>query len=457
MTTPSNRLEDQKSSLVALSIVNRILIKIIASKNKKTLFFIILNDSFYAIPYDRAVLMQWGDYPKILGVSGEYQEAKRSELPEKWLSILQNIKTPTTPQLLEETSFPDGFQGWKGAQAEMPSSVIWEPLITFKNGGIGFWIEKWKGGTHGDSFTKDQIEFLHIFLTPAYTEALKKETHPFKKYFLRKLLKNYWKILLFIILLATLFIRIPLRVVAPSEVVPKKPIIVAAPIEGIIEEVLVQPGQHVLKGNVLVEYDKKVYQQELKAAQKTVQIAQEELTRAFTLGLKEEKSLSEISELELKLEKEKIHLKLVEVQMNKLTITASEDGVVIMQNPEEWRGKPVKIGEKIITLGNPHKTQLKAWIPENDYIPIDFETPVNVYLNVAPEKALHAKITFVSNESVLNEAQIPSFIAEADWVEESEETRLGLKGTTVLYGNNVSLLYYILRKPISTFRRLSGI
>lgn len=270
-------------------------------------------------------------------------------------------------------------------------------------------------------------------------------------------LLDYWKPILAVLLLSLLLIKVPLRVVAPAEVVPKKPIVVAAPIEGIIDEVLVQPGQYVQKGTTIVEYDKTVYAQELKAAKKEVQIAQEELNRALTLGLSDEKSQSEISELQLKLDKAKIRQKLVEVQVGKLSIKAPVNGVAILQNPEEWRGKPVRVGEKIVILGDPEKTQLKAWIPEGDNLPIDINEPINVHLNIAPEKTLHAKLTFIANESVLSDAQVPSFVAEAEWEDKDPEVRLGLKGTAILYGEKVTLLYYLLRKPISSFRRMTGL
>lgn len=457
MTAPEVNQENQKAAFLALTFSNRILMRLLTAQNQKAVHFIILNDTFHAFPYDRAVLVRWGDLPKILGVSGQHQEGKRSELPEKWLNAVKNLVDPTVPQVFEESSFKENTSSWQELQTEMQSSRLWQPLIVSGHNGIGLWMERWQGSPHGEGFSKEQIDLLNACLIPGYREVLKKDAHLFKRFAIAKFLKNHWGKILAGILLASLLIRVPLRIVAPSEVVPRKPIVIAAPIEGIIAEVLVRPGQSVKKDEILVEYDKRIFEQEYKAAQKETQIAQEELNRALTLGLHDEKTRSEVSEWELKFEKAQIRQKLIEVQVKKLTVHAPENGVVIMQNPEEWRGKPVRVGEKIVTLGNPKDTQVKAWIAESDNIPVDLETPINVYLNVAPEKALPAKITFIANESALNEAQVPSFVAEADWVNQEEEARLGLKGTAVLYGENVSLFYYILRKPISSFRRITGL
>lgn len=458
MTATVSKPEEQKSPLYTLAVANRILIKTISAKNNKALNFIILNDTFHAIPYDRAVLVRWGTSPKILGVSGQFQTGKRSDLLQKWQEAVGSLENPDNAQIVEENSFKSGYDGWQDLQKDIPTVILWEPLYKSGRNGIGLWMERWKGGPHGDGFQKEQLDIMHTCLAPGFTEAIARDGDPFKHVAFLKFLKNYWKAILTLLFLASLLIKVPLRVVAPSEVVPQKPIIVAAPIEGIIEEVLVKPGQFVKKDTVLVEYDKRVFEQELKTAQKDVQIAEEELNRSLTLGLRDQKSLSEVSELQLKLEKAKIHLNLVEVQVGKLTLKAPEAGIVIMQNPEEWRGKPVRVGEKIVTLGNPDSTEVKVWIPESDNLPIDMNEPINVYLNIAPEKALQAKLRFISNESVLSDTQIPSFTAEAEWVDKDMSApRLGLKGTAVLFGDRVTLLYYFMRKPISSFRKITGL
>ena len=82
---------------------------------------------------------------------------------------------------------------------------------------------------------------------------------------------------------------------------------------------------------------------DLKVAQKEVQRAQSELDRATTLGLKEKAALSESATLQLKLEKAQVQLALVDQQSQKLTIRAPIAGVVILDNADEWRGKPVRI------------------------------------------------------------------------------------------------------------------
>ena len=77
-------------------------------------------------------------------------------------------------------------------------------------------------------------------------------------------------------------------------------------------------------------------------------------------------------------------------------------------------------------------------------------------MNISPDKSFLGTLIYIANESSLSDKGIPSFIAEAEWVEKPEDLRLGLKGTAVLYGNKVSLFYYVMRKPWSHIRILIG-
>ena len=106
-------------------------------------------------------------------------------------------------------------------------------------------------------------------------------------------------------------LRVSLRVVAPCEIVPKDPIIITAPLEDIIANIEVKPGEGE-EGDILFEYDKRVAKENLKVAQEEVQVAQQDLNRANTLAFRDEKSLAEISVLTAKLKKEQVNLELAQ-------------------------------------------------------------------------------------------------------------------------------------------------
>lgn len=57
----------------------------------------------------------------------------------------------------------------------------------------------------------------------------------------------------------------------------------------------------------------------------------------------------------------------------------------------------------------------------------------------------------------MSDQQVPSFIAEAEWKTSDANERPGLEGTAILYGEKVSLFYYLIRKPWILARHLLGL
>lgn len=415
-----------------------------------------MNDTKVVLPYDRALLWEWDNRPVLTCASGQVGVNERSALSKQIEKLVTDIKEPDKSQFLNKDSFNTQGEAWEKFIGDAKKTVFWFPLLDVKPR-TGVWVEAWNQSPE-EYYEKnnDAIEIVSSCLFPGYASAWEKFGVAWKPW-IKRINKKSLLWLSSLLLLTGLIIQIPLRVVAPCEVVPRNPIVVKAPLDGIIESIIVKPGQIVKFEELIAQYDKELPNQEYKAAQKEVQIAQEELNRSMTLGLQDNQSQTEIAVLTLKLEKAKIRFQQATYQKERLDITAPSPGVVILQSPEEWRGKPVKIGEKILTISEPNDTIVRIWIPESDNIPLNVEEPVRVYLNIEPEITHLAKISYIANESLIAESQIPSFIAEAEWEKGSGDVRLGLKGTAVLYGEKVSLLYFIMRKPLSSFRRLTGL
>jgi hypothetical protein len=439
-----------------LLISNRLLIKSFNVPTREALRFLIVNDTKVVLPYDRALLWEWDSRPVLTCASGQIGVNERSALSKQIEKLVADIKEPDKPQVINKDSFNTQSDAWEKFVGDTKKTIFWFPLQDVKPR-VGVWLESWNISTE-EYYEKnnDALEIVSSCLFPGYTSAWEKfgvAWRPWRQRINKKSLLWLGSLLL----LTGLVIQIPLRVVAPCEVVPRNPIVVKAPLDGVIDSIVVKPGQLVKADELLALYDKEIPDQEYKAAQKEVEIAQEELNRSMTLGLQDTLSQTEISVLTLKLEKAKIRFQQAVYQKGRLDIQAPFGGVVILQSPEEWRGKPVKVGEKILTISEPNDTIVRIWIPESDNIPLNLEEPVRVYLNIEPEVTHLARINYIANESLIAESQIPSFIAEAKWEDEKNQARLGLKGTAVLYGEKVSLLYFIMRKPLSSFRKLTGL
>ncbi len=455
MTTPESS-STSPQLLKHMATINRLNVKAFTAKTRQELTFIILNDTIHAIRYDRAILWRMDKAkPKLLGVSGQSDLNKDADITKQWQSLISGLVDPNKAQIIEADSIIGETALWKKYRSVNEGTFLWLPIFHENDLVLGMWIEIF-GKVGNPEGLEDTLKFINSYLTPSYGASWKKLTPKFSLHE-KGFGKKQFAMGLCGLLIFSLIVRVPLRVVAPCEVVANNPILITAPLDGIIQEVVVDPGDYVKQGETLLEYDKRIPLRNLKVAQKEVEILEAEASRTQTLGLDDKRSRTELGIITLKLDKERVNLNLAKWQASKLTLEAPEDGVVMLDNPDAWRGKPVQVGEKILSINDPNDTKIRIWIPEDDNVLLDPEKPIKIFLNISPETSYSAMLVYIANESTLSDDQLPSFVGEAKWVDQPEGVKLGLKGTSILYGDRVSLLYYTFRKPWAKIRSLLGV
>jgi biotin carboxyl carrier protein len=448
---------DQNKQLVQLLLlVNRLQLKAFNAESAQKLAFIIVNDTHQVFKYDRAFLYSI-DQNKIdmIAISGQHTVNKETELYQKSIKLLSHMQHKDRPQILTEETFAGADNLWQEVCGSKSCHRYWLPIEANNQLRLGLWIETDITEQDQQNNTQEQLSFLYNTLVPGFATAWAK----FDKNILVKSLARNRKFKFYALLTALIVlfgVRVPLRVAAPCEVVAEKPYVITAPLEGIIDHVAVKPGQGVKIGDLLFEYDRKVPDQEFKTAAKQMEVSREEFNRGMTLGLSDPKSLSEVQVLKLRAQKDEIAYELAKQQQSQLDVEAPIPGIIVMDDPDDWRGRPVKIGEKVLSISDPAKTKIRLWIPESDNVKINPEIPLQITLNVTPDINYTAKLSYIAFESQIGEGEIPAFLGEAHW-ETPPDVKLGLRGTAILYGDNVSLFYFIVRKPWSTFRRFTGI
>jgi len=441
-----------------MAIANKLILKSLHAKSNQALKFVILNDTIHLIHYDQAVLLKVNKNKVTLeGISGQKEHTKNTYVDEKWTRFRNAINSSDKIQELRGRDFQDNQELLESLHLSKEGVMAWLP-IPVKNGpDYALLLQKYSA-PEKEYLGGEVIDVLDHFVIPGYGVALGKKTSGNK--FVDLIHSFQFKVAAgMAVFFASLFlIHLPLRIIAPCEIVPEDPTVMTAPLDGIIAEVLVRPGQKVEKGTVLYEYDKRVPLQQLKVAEKEVAIVNSEIDRAFALTLEHDpKAINELAVLTLKLEKEKIKYDLARSLARQLTIDSPIEGVVVIDDPSQWRGRPVSVGEKVLSVTDPKKTMVRLWIPERDNIHFNPDIPLKVILNVNPDNSYTADLAFVANESMINKEKLPSFVAEAKWKEQPKNVKIGLEGTAVLYGENVTLFYFLARKPWSYLRNLLNI
>jgi hypothetical protein len=116
------------------------------------------------------------------------------------------------------------------------------------------------------------------------------------------------------------------------------------------------------------------------------------------------------------------------------------------------------VGEKIITIANQNEIEFLIWLPVKDSLVIQKNSLVKVFLDINPMKSLEGKLLRASYQPSLSPEGILSYKLTASYEGDANKLpRIGLRGTAKVYGSEVSVFYYLFRKPITFMRQLIGI
>jgi len=443
-----------RDSLRIMGLVFQLGLKAYRSEKLQALIFCILNDTVHLIPYARAALWKLeGARPKLLGVSGQTVVNTQTDLAESWRTLVAALPAPEKSVRLDPGALGLPTEHWQTVTGGK-SLVLWVPLRTPDEQLGGLWLER-----PSDTPWTDQDLGLLQLVAEAYAAAWARHRAGALRRWLGRIGRRWGWIggsLTAAAIVLLFFVPLRLKVVGDCEVVPKNPYLITAPLDGVIESVTVKPGQQVRQGELLFKVDGRVARQELEVARQQVQVVASRLERATVLALEGRKTENELKILQSRLQQERHRLRLAESTVARLEVRAPVAGVVQLSDPDDWRGKPVQLGQRVLVLVDPSRTMVRIWIPQDDRVPGLSENPLDVFLNVAPGQSHRARISFLSGFASVSPRGLPSFMAEADWRDSGQPVALGLQGTAILYGRKASLAYWLFRKPWTGLRGQLG-
>ncbi|MCP4182165.1 MAG: HlyD family efflux transporter periplasmic adaptor subunit [Hyphomicrobiales bacterium] len=259
-------------------------------------------------------------------------------------------------------------------------------------------------------------------------------------------------------LVSILFIPVSMTVLAPFEVAPTDPVIVASPIDGIIDQVLVKPNERVVKGQKLVLFNNTVFKNSLALANEEINVAEAKLKKSGLMAFDQQEGRENIgismANHSLKVTEQKYAFDM----LARSVITANRDGVVLYSDRQSLLGVPVKPGERIMQIANPDQIELLIDVPTKDAIILGQKAPVKIYLDSDPLNAREANVEYINYQARERAGAGLSFRVVARLSDSVLQIpRMGVRGTAKIYGKKVPLVFYLFRRPISTFRQWVGL
>lgn len=249
---------------------------------------------------------------------------------------------------------------------------------------------------------------------------------------------------------------VPLTVLAEAKVAPIDPTIVASPIDGVIKTILVQPNEEVAAGRSLLEFDPTELNAQRDVAAKHVAVLTADWQRLEQKAFADDKARADVSVARSRLAEGEADLAYASDKLRRADVKASNAGVVMIEDRNQWSGRPVKVGERILSLADPTWVRLEIQVPVEDALVAETGAEVEFFLATAPARPVRAKLTRLSYEARLLPNQTSAFTGEAEFAGGASPPRLGLTGTAKIYGAPVPLAYALLRRPLAHLRRVLG-
>ncbi|HSS29490.1 MAG TPA: HlyD family efflux transporter periplasmic adaptor subunit, partial [Nitrospiraceae bacterium] len=408
-----------------------------AVHTQQELQFFFVNETRRLVPYQQAILLS----PPTPSTQ-RYQVHAASSVPVvdrtvplmQWTErLIQELRqTSTGPGIrhVTEAACPADLRGdWKEFT---PGYGLWCPL-THPRGDIlgGLWLTR-------DQPWADYEETVLQRLSEAYAyawRAVGPSNHRRWRWELSRTVT--WS--LAAVTLGALAIPVPMSTLAPAKIVAKDPMIVSAPIDGVITDILVLPNTVVSEGQVLFKYEDTTFRSEYDAAERNLDVAMAQYRRAAQGSFVEAAQQADVPLLKAEVELRETERNYAHERLSKVEVKAEQAGLLLYTDKSDWIGKPVVIGQRIMELADPHQLEVRIDLPVEDAIVLREGATVTLFLHANPFSSVPATVSHASYHAEVLPNHTLAYRVTAQLEQGSSEFRIGWQGSAKIYGERVTL------------------
>jgi hypothetical protein len=420
---------------------------------REELGFLIVNETAGVVPYQQAALWQSGSLDDESLVLSGVASSERGGPYYIWLERVFAALTrdgagdadgARAPRVVVPADLPaplaSEWPEW------FPAEAMLCPLGWRDTGPVGYLLLG-----RADAWTDSDRQLLEA-LAGTYAQSLLLHQRARKPGITQQLAarKRPLAIAAAVLLVIAIF---PVResVLAPAEVVPIDPAPVRAPFDGVVGALRVEPNQAVHAGQPLVAFDETQLQTRYEVAKKALDMAREEYADTSQQAMSDDRAKARLAMLASKVDQDQAELAYDEDMLRRAQITAPVDGVAIFDDSSEWIGKPVVLGERIMVVASPRRTQLQIEVPASSVVSFNPGAEVVFFSNLRPDEPAYGKLTFASYSTTVTADGVMSYAFRAS-LDHASALRLGLKGTAKIYGPRRALVLWLLRRPLTVLR-----
>ena len=192
-------------------------------------------------------------------------------------------------------------------------------------------------------------------------------------------------------------------------------------------------------------------------ARENLSSAEEALRQARQGALFMTDSTLRLPELEVRREEAKAELAYLTELKGRMNVVASRPGVALVEDYPSWAGKSVSMGERLLTIADPARMEVKIWVPAGDAALLKVGDTAHLYLNLTPGTPIKATVRSIGYQPGESPKGVLAYEVLATIDQGVPEMRIGYFGTGRIFGEKMPLGFYLLRRPLAIARMWLGI
>ncbi|MBF8273788.1 MAG: hypothetical protein HW380_2893 [Magnetococcales bacterium] len=365
------------------------------------------------------------------------------------LELLFSRSTGCEPQPLTVADIPE--EAGKFWSEWLPDQALWCPLVTPTGKRLGGFLL-----ARAELWSESEIKILgHV--AGAYVhalDALSSRRCGWSGGAWRR--GRFFKLAMVLVLLALMALPLRQSVLVPAEVTALEPTLIRAPLEGVVDRFYIEPNELVQDGQLLLSLDDVTLKNKLEVARKTLAVTRAKHRQAAQQAVFDKEAQSQLEILKRELERQSAEADYLATLLERIQVHAPRAGIAIFDDVNDWIGRPVVLGERILLLADAGQAELTLQLSVENAIPLKKGAEVTLFLTIDPEHPVTATLSFASYQPTPVPEGFLAYRLKAQFDNDLSPPRIGLKGTAKVYGEKVSLFHYLFRRPLAVVRQTLG-
>ena len=256
---------------------------------------------------------------------------------------------------------------------------------------------------------------------------------------------------------AASLIEVPETLLVPVEIVSSDVFHVKAPLDGVVDEIFVMPGQRVSETAELFSLESEQIEAELQIAKAELEKLEVQYEQQAMLSLGSEEARAKSAEVGSLMREKKEQIDFLVTRLARHTVQAGEGGTVVLADVEALRGKPVATGETLVQIADADSLEVELWVPLRTALPVAAGDSVAVFLANRPLGTYPAEVIYTTTQAQQREDGTMGYRARARLMEPVSADLLGQQGVARVHVGKTTLMMRIIRQPLVWFRQAIGI